>query len=459
MERFKPAMSHKPIHVNAFQMNCVGHIHHGLWTHPRDQSDQYHSLDYWIKLARLLEDNLFDSLFIADVIGYYDVYQNNVDLTLREGIQLPLHNPWLLVSAMASVTQHLGFGLTANTSAEHPYTFARTVSTLDHLTQGRIGWNIVTGYVESGAKALGANGLAEHDSRYDRAEDFLTLCYKLWEASWEDNAVRNDKAARIYADPSKVHSINHQGPYYRSQGIHMSAPSPQRTPVLFQAGTSARGVNFAGQHAEGIFIGAANPHAARQTSRRLRQAAIEAGRRADEVKIYVGLAVVTAQNERTAQEKHAEYLRYASPEAGLAHFAASTGIDFARYDMDEVIPYHSSNAIQSSAQHAQQQGWTKRQLLQQLALGSRYQTVVGDPQQVADELVRWVDEGEIDGFNLTRIVAPESWEDFGRYIVPELQNRGRYKTQYDSGSLREKLFQQGAQLAAHHPARQHSIHA
>lgn len=443
----------KHIHINAFNMNCVGHIHHGLWTHPRDQSTQYHTLKYWTDLAKTLEKGLFDGIFLADVVGYYDVYQQGVDLTLREGIQLPVNNPWLLVSAMAAVTQHIGFGLTASVAAHHPYTFARDVSTLDQLSNGRIGWNIVTGYVDSGARGLGQDGLDAHDSRYDRAEDFLQLAYKLWEGSWEDGALIADKQRRIHALPEKVHTVHHEGPFYRSNAIHMSAPSPQRTPLLFQAGTSARGLQFAGQHAEGVFIGARDPEAARDSSRKLRQAAVNAGRQAQDLKIYAGVAVVTGATEAEAKEKYADYLAHASSEGGLAHFAASTGVDFAQYDLDEPISFGPSNAIQSAAAAAQKQGWTtRRKLLEQFTLGSRYKTIVGDPQQVADALSTWIDEGEIDGFNLTRIVVPETWEDFASYIVPELQNRGRYRTAYEGGTLRQQLFGQGDRVSATHPA-------
>lgn len=445
----------KHIHINAFNMNCVGHIHHGLWTHPRDQSTRYHTLKYWTDLAKTLEKGLFDGIFLADVVGYYDVYQQGVDLTLREGIQLPVNNPWLLVSAMAAVTQHIGFGLTASVAAHHPYTFARDVSTLDQLSNGRIGWNIVTGYVDSGARGLGQEGLDAHDSRYDRAEDFLQLAYKLWEGSWEDGALIADKQRRIHALPEKVHTVHHEGPFYRSNAIHMSAPSPQRTPLLFQAGTSARGLQFAGQHAEGVFIGARDPEAARDSSRKLRQAAVNAGRQAQDLKIYAGVAVVTGATEAEAKEKYADYLGHASSEGGLAHFAASTGVDFAQYDLDEPISFGPSNAIQSAAAAAQKQGWTtRRKLLEQFTLGSRYKTIVGDPQQVADALSTWIDEGEIDGFNLTRIVVPETWEDFAHYIVPELQNRGRYRTAYEGGTLRQQLFGQGNRVSATHPAAQ-----
>lgn len=442
----------KQIHVNAFNMNCVGHIHHGLWTHPRDQSTQYKTLQYWIKLAKTLEKGLFDGIFIADIIGYYDIYQKGIDLTLRESIQLPVNDPWVLISAMAAVTEHLGFGVTANVSAENPYTFARRVSTLDQLSNGRIGWNIVTGYLNSGARGLGQNALAEHDTRYDRADDFLELSYKLWEGSWEDDAVLNDPKQRIYTQPDKVHAVNHDGPFYKSNGYHMSEPSPQRTPVLFQAGTSGRGQQFAGKHAEAIFIGASDPAAARATAHKLRQAAVNTGRQPEDIKIFVGISVVSGQTEKEAQEKYAEYLHYASAEGGLAHFSASTGIDFSKYDLDEPIAYGTSNAIQSATQTAKQKGLTRRQLLEQHKLGGRYNTLIGDPQQIADQLENWIDEGDIDGFNLTRIVVPETYEDFANLIVPELQNRNRYKTGYETGSLRQKLFGNGDRLPDNHPA-------
>ncbi len=250
-------MAGKEVLLNAFTMNCVGHIHHGLWTHPHDRSTEFNRLSYWTELAALLEKGLFDGLFIADILGVYDVYQNGIGLTAQEAIQLPVNDPLMLVSAMAAVTTHLGFGLTANLSYEAPYPFARRMSTLDHLTNGRIGWNIVTGYLDSAARAMGRPTQVAHDRRYDQADEFLEVSYKLWEGSWEEDAVVADKARRRYADAAKIHSIRHQGEFYRMEGYHLSSPSPQRTPLLFQAGSSARGLAFAGRHAECTFVTAA----------------------------------------------------------------------------------------------------------------------------------------------------------------------------------------------------------
>ncbi len=441
----------KQISVNAFNMNCIGHINHGLWTHPRDRSTEFNTLGYWTDLARTLEKGLFDAIFIADITGVYDVYQQGVDLTLKESVQLPVNDPAIIISAMAAVTKHLGFGVTANLTYEPPYLLARRFSTLDHLTGGRVGWNIVTGYLESAAKAIGLDNQVPHDRRYDQAEEYLQLMYKLWEGSWEPGSVIKDRERRIYADPSKVHKIRHAGEFYRSEGYHLCEPSPQRTPLLFQAGTSDKGIAFAGRHAECSFISGGTPDKTREQVNRLRQAAVDAGRQPDDIRLYVGVNVVVAATEAEAKSKHQEYLRYASPEAGLAHYSSTTGIDLARYELDEPIGYADTQAIDSVTRRFKESRITRRQLLEQHALGGRYPTLVGDPVQIADALESLVDETGIDGFNLARIVTPESYEDFATYVVPELQNRGRYKTHYAEGTIREKLFAAEPWLPGRHP--------
>lgn len=444
----------KQILLNAFNMNCVGHINHGLWTHPRDRSTEYNTLEHWTGIARTLERGLFDGLFIADIVGVYDVYQRDVDVTLRESIQLPVNDPLLLVSAMAAVTQHLGFGVTVNLSYEQPYLLARRFSTLDHLTRGRIGWNIVTGYLDSAARAMGLSQQIAHDERYDRADEYLELLYKLWEGSWEEGAVRRDRQSRVFAEPSKVHKVRHDGRYFRMEGYHLAEPSPQRTPVLFQAGSSGRGQRFAARHAECVFISPPSKEVARKTVQALREQLVLAGRRPDDVKVFVGTAVVPGASAKEAQEKYADYRHYASREAGLAHFAASTGIDYARYDMDAPVDYANTNAIESATRTAQQHGWTRRKLLELFELGGRYPAIVGDASHVADELQSWIEETGVDGFNLSRTVVPESYEDFVDLVVPELQNRGIYKTAYAEGSLRRKLFDAGDRLPGRHAAAQ-----
>ena len=444
----------KKILLNAFDMNSVGHINHGLWTHPRDESHRFNELSYWTDLAQTLEKGLFDGLFIADITGVYDVYQNGIELTLKESIQLPSHDPTTLVSAMAAVTQNLGFGITVNLSYESPYQFARRFASLDHLTQGRIGWNIVTGYLDSAERLIGQKGLKDHDLRYEQAEEFLQLCYKFWEGSWENDAVLKDKKQRIFTDPSKVHQVQHQGQFYQSQGVFQVSPSVQRTPVLFQAGASPRGLTFATQHAEGLFIGGDRPEKIKQQVDQIRNQATAQGRNPEAVKIFVGISVVTAETDELAQQKLDEYIRYASPEAGLAHFSSSVGMDLSQFADDETIPYQQTNSIASVNNKFKEQSISKNDLKAQHVLGGRYPLIVGSGATVAEKLIQLIDDTGIDGFNLTRTVAPESHHDFIQWVIPELQQRGRYKTEYENGSLRHKLFQQGDRLSASHPVQQ-----
>ena len=445
----------KQIRLNAFDMNCVGHIQHGLWTHPRDRSMDYTSLDHWVTQARLLERGLFDGLFLADILGVYDVYGGNADGAIRHGVQIPVNDPLLLIPAMAHATTHLGFGVTANLSYEPPFTFARRMSTLDHLTRGRIGWNVVTGYLDSAARAMGLDRQMAHDDRYDMADEYMQVVYKLWEASWDDDAVLRDRERGIYADPAKVRAIAHQGPQYRVNAIHLSEPSPQRTPVLYQAGSSGRGKLFAATHAECVFVNGQAKANVRRIVDDIRAGAVARGRAPDDVRVFVGCSVVTAETEALAQAKFADYRRYVSSEGALVHSSASTGLDLAAYGEDDPIEMVQTDAIRSNLEALTIRNpgppMTKRRLREMMVLGSRQAPIVGSPDQVADEMIAWTREADVDGFILSRTVTPECFEDFVELVVPALQRRGAYKEAYVPGTLREKLFGQGPRLSTRHP--------
>jgi hypothetical protein len=216
------------IYFNAFHMNCVVHQSPGLWVHPQDQMHRYTDLHSWIDLAKLLERGKFDGLFLADALGVYDVYRNNREAAVTQATQIPANDPMVLVSAMAYATEHLGFAFTSSVLQSHPFPFARQISTLDHLTKGRIGWNVVTSHLESGARNMGQAGLPPHDERYEIAEEYVDVCYKLWEASWEDGAVIKDRQRGIYADPAKVH-VQRRSWYRRKK--HKKAPATGAAPV------------------------------------------------------------------------------------------------------------------------------------------------------------------------------------------------------------------------------------
>ena len=440
----------REIRFNAFDMACVGHIQQGMWTHPRDRSADYLSLEYWMGLARLLEEGLFDGLFLADVLGIYDVHGGNGDAAIRNAVQVPLIDPMLLVPAMAAATRNLGFGVTCNLAWESPALMARRFSTLDHLTKGRIGWNIVTGYLDSAARAMGLDRQMAHDDRYDLADEYMEILYRLWEESWAADAVKRDRAARIYADPARVKRITHQGRQYRLDAPHLVEPSPQRTPVLYQAGASDRGRGFAAQHAECVFLnGGPKPHVAKLVADLRARAAPRP------IRVFVGATLVIGRTRAEAEAKLAEYRQHASIEGALAHASASLGIDLARFGPDEELPEAGqSQAIRSNVEalRAATPRATKRALMDRMVLGSRQPPIIGSVEEVAEELIAWMDQADVDGFNLSRTVTPECLEDVVRLLVPALQERGRYKRAYTPGTYREKLFGAGPLLTAPHPA-------
>jgi FMN-dependent oxidoreductase (nitrilotriacetate monooxygenase family) len=454
-------MSVKQIRFNAFTMNTVSHQSPGLWTHPLDRAQDYRTLDYWLSLARTLENGLFDGVFLADVLGVYDVYQSAADAALRNAVQVPVNDPLLLVPAMAAVTEHLGFGVTFSLTYEHPYPFARRMSTLDHLTNGRVAWNIVTGYLDSAARNLGLEKQIGHDDRYELAEEYLAVTYKLWEHSWEDGAVQRNRSTGVFTDPARVHPINHRGQNYSVPGIHLCEPSPQRTPVLFQAGTSPRGRRFAGTHAECVFMSAPSQKILKRSVDDVRAAVVESGRRADEVLIYAQALIITDATEAKAQAKHRDLRQHINLEAALALLSGWTGVDFSRFDPDATIEYIDNDAgrtaLASFSKADPSRVWTVREAAEFISLGGRGPVFVGSASQVADQLEDWLDNTGIDGFNLAYALAHDSFHDVVDWIVPELQRRGRYRSTYTDGTLRHKLFGRGPRLSDHHIARQIDI--
>jgi FMN-dependent oxidoreductase (nitrilotriacetate monooxygenase family) len=441
----------KRLILNGFTMATVGHISPGLWRHPDDGAHAYSSLEYWIELARLLESGGFDALFIADVLGPVEVYEGKPDAALRNATQLPVSDPLLAVSAMAAVTKHLGFGVTLSTSYAQPYLVARTFSTLDQLTQGRIAWNVVTSMIDSAARNLGLEQQFDHDERYDRAQEFLEVTYKLWEGSWEDDAVVRDRVGGVYTDPTKVHRIDHVGKYYQVAGPHLCEPTPQRTPVIFQAGASARGQEFAARNAELVFLGGRDAAEIGRSVAAVKKRAAEIGRDPNSIKFVTSVAVVTGADDSSAQAKFADYHQYSSSEGALALFSAFTGHDWSGHDLDEVVERTETNASQSTL--ASGRGRTLREIVETMGIGALHPTIVGSAERVADELETLADEADLDGYNIAHAVSPGSFQDFITYVVPELRGRGRVGDTYRPGTLREKLDgSNGAAVRDDHPA-------
>jgi len=457
-------MPDAPILLSAFTMATVSHLNYGLWRHPDDQTHRYTDISYWVELAQFLEKSGFDCVFIADALGMIDVYGGSADASLRHGVQSPLIDPLLLVSAMAAATDRLGFGVTLSTTYEFPYIAARKFSTLDHLTHGRIGWNIVTSQQESAARNLGLDQQIPHDERYARAEEFMEVVYKLWQNSWEDDAVvrrTGPDGESVYTVPEKVHPIRHEGRYFRVPDGHVSAPSPQRVPLLLQAGASSSGSDFAARHAEVIFVVGAGARGVRDNVRRIRAKAEGFGRDPRSLKFLTAVAIVTGENDEEALDKLREYQRYYDPTASIVHYASMTGVDWAATASDAVLHYRTTQASQSVLKQFDPEvsgrTWTLSEAANPKDGFGRATTFVGGPKTVADALEAWLADTETDGINLIQLINPASYADFARYVMPELRARGRLRAS-DATTLRARIFPEhgSSRPRSDHPAARHA---
>ncbi|KIW95457.1 uncharacterized protein Z519_04041 [Cladophialophora bantiana CBS 173.52] len=438
----------KQLILNAFVETCSGHQSPGLWKHPTDKSHEFNTLSHWTSLAQLLERGKIHGIFIADVLGGYDVYSQSLDPAIRSGAQWPVHEPLASIPAMAAVTKSIGFGVTVSTTYEQPYHLARRLSTLDHLTNGRLGWNIVTSYLDSAARNMGLVAQPQHDDRYAMAEEYIKVMYKLFESSWRDDAVKLDRKAGVYTDPALVRQIDHAGKFFTVPGPHICAPSPQRTPLLLQAGTSAKGKEFAAQHAEAIFVSAHAPEACKASIADVRRLAGEKFRRDPKsIKVLALVTPILGKTEDEARAKYADYKRYADLEGALALFGGWTGIDLSQYDDDQELRYVESNAVratvESYARFSPGAGkWTRQTIAEHVSIGGNGPVLVGTPAQVADSLQAWVDVADVDGFNIAYSVFPASFEDVVELLVPELQARGLFWDDYavPGGTYRENFY-------------------
>ncbi|KAI5863386.1 Nitrilotriacetate monooxygenase component A/pristinamycin IIA synthase subunit A [Durotheca rogersii] len=456
-ETSAPKKAKKSLVLNAFVMMCSGHQSPGLWRHPDDESWRFNDVSHWVELAKLLEAAKFHGIFVADVLGGYDVYTGSLDPAKISGAQWPVNEPLSVVAAMAAATESIGFGVTASTTYEQPYHFARRLSTVDHLTKGRLGWNIVTGYLDSAARNLGFAEQPKHDDRYAQAEEYLQVIYKLLESSWRDDAVKLDRKAGVYTQPDLVRPINHRGKYFTVPGPHICQPSPQRTPLILQAGTSRAGKQFAAQHAEAIFVSAHAPQVCARNIAEVRELArTQFGRDPAHIKVLALVTAVLGRTEAEARAKLADYRRYASGEGALALFGGWTGIDLSRYGDDEELRHVESNAVRSTVEGfarfapavaAAGAKWTKHTIAEHVSIGGNGPLFVGTPAQVADALEAWVDEADVDGFNFAYALFPQSFRDIAELLVPELRRRGLFWDDYavPGGTYRENFYRKPGQ--------------
>ncbi|MQG94299.1 LLM class flavin-dependent oxidoreductase [Pseudomonas sp. MN1F] len=418
-----------------------------LWTHPADERLAANTFQFWANQARIADQANLDMLFFADVLGFYDVFGGNAEAAVKWAVEAPANDPLMIIPGLAAITRNLAFGATVSTTYEHPFSHARRFSTLDHMSNGRIGWNIVTSYLSSAARNFGLEQMIKHDDRYERAEEFMDVAYKLWEGSWADDAVVADKARRVYARGEGVKPINHTGERYRVAGPHLTAPSPQRTPLLIQAGWSGRGREFAAKHAELIFIAKSNPHEIRQGLEEIWSMAEARGRARADVQSLTVLRIVTGKTEIEAQRKYDALQSHYHLEAQLVSYAGDTGIDLSRYADSDALATHTegltSYMMRPDGSGKPLTAGDVRQRFANVTRGTDL-ILVGTPAQVADRIEEHARISGTSGYMLNPLTSPGTLEDFVEWVVPELQKRGLYRTQPQSGTLRSRLRADGA---------------
>jgi FMN-dependent oxidoreductase (nitrilotriacetate monooxygenase family) len=349
-----------------------------------------------------------------------------------------------VVPIVGAFTRHLGIGITLSTSFVPPYMMARQLSTLDHLTSGRVGWNIVTSYSKSEFQAMGRENLTPRDKRYEVVEEYMQLCYQLWD-SWDDDAIIYDRERGVFADPSKVREIDFQGEFFRSRGRHFVAPSPQRRPVLWQAGSSEPGREFASKHAESVFGIFPTPKSMRTYAGDIRYRAAQHGRDPESVKLIYGLQTIIDRDRGRAQDKYAEFVERVQIDSALGILSGHTGFDFSTLDLDDNVVDADVQGIRGlfDAILDAKDGApvTVREAAQIYGVSMGAPVAVGTPADVADQMEQYIDEGGCNGFMLLATDTPGCFVDVAELLVPELQRRGRYRTSYPGTTLRENLLE------------------
>lgn len=437
-------------------MDSVGHNFHGSWRHPASRSSEFSSFDMWVDLAKKAEQAKIDAFFFTDVLGIQGEYNRSRDIVFEQAVNVPIGDCAMLIPALAQQTSDLGFLYTSSVIAKHPFMFAREISTLDGLSDGRIGWNIVTSANERAFRNFGLPGDLSHADRYRWADEYVDVVYKLWEGSWDEGAVVDDAARGVYIDPTKIHDINHTGERYSVEGFNLMQPSVQRTPVLAQAGGSPVGLEFASKHAELMFVSAHTFETIAAQIADVRARARAHGRRDGDILFLQGLNFVVGSTDEEAMRKWQDLEQYRSQEGQVAYFAGLSGTDLGRYDpqtpledlVDEIPGIQGAfrsviNAWPAGAKPTVNDFFTTLSIPQM---------VVGSPESIADKLLGYQAAG-VDGVQIMNILMPQSYDEFFEHVVPVLQDKGLMQTEYRPGSLRQKLFDvEEPGISQRHPA-------
>lgn len=442
------------MHLNVVTRCVPSPLFEGLWRETGDRSATgYRSLRYWTDMARKLEAACLDAVFFADMHGVHDIYGGDAAASVRHAVECPAIDPVPLIPALSAVTERLGFVVTLSTSYFQPYHCARLFSTLDHLTEGRIGWNIVTSDLRMSEK-IGMGEYVPHDERYDRADEYMTVVRSLWERSWADRALRRDVAEDLFSDPADVRNVTFDGRWFSLDTPHSSEPSPQRTPFLYQAGSSDRGVRFAAQWSEVVFVTLSSPRRGKDHVARLRQQAAERGRDPRSIKIIQGMPFLIGVDEGDVRAKADRFVSLTSRGGLLAKWCGWVGVDLAAYPDDakihEVLAEDGKSVTGFFAEAGPTRDWTVADVRDFVAVPRRPHrydrlTLCGTPSQVADRMEEYLTVADVDGFNVYPCPPSSGIDDLCDLLIPELQRRGLFRTAYDPAetTLRERHLGSG----------------
>lgn len=428
----------------AFMQAGNASVYAGSWRHPATEHG-YLDAAYYAKIGRQLEEGCFDLMFFDDRLAMPGIYGGSVAEAVRYGARPVKLDLSTILGVLAQATTKIGLGATYSTTYYQPFHVARTFATLDHLSGGRAAWNVVTSVNDSEAQNYGLDSHLSHDERYDRADEFLDVVAGLWD-SWEDDAIVADRAAGVFADPAKVHELNHVGEYFSSRGPLTVPRTPQGRPVILQAGSSGRGRDFASRWADLIFTGDPGIEVARSHYADQKERIGESGRDPATVKLCPMAYAVVGETEAQAKDREQILLNdLVHPMASLTLLSELMNYDFAQHNLDDPITDEllaSASGIRGLVQNLRAHigdDITLRDLAGHRATLLQGPRFVGTGTQVADQMEEWFHGGACDGFVLAATHSPGSYEDVVRMVVPELQRRGLFRTHYEGDTLREHL--------------------
>ncbi|CCH43938.1 putative monooxygenase [Wickerhamomyces ciferrii] len=444
----------EPLIINFFEaLTPVLHAP-GQWRNPIDQSRNYTKPEYWIKIAQLAERGKLHGLFFGDSLAVYGGYKSqglggpyNYEEAAKSGNNFPKNDPTAYISALAISTKNISFGITCSTLSEHPYHFARRYSTLDHITGGRMGWNVVTSFLPSAGRQLAPDGkLAQKELRYEKADEYLQVFYELLLSSWRDDGVVFDRERGVFSDPEAIREINFDGTHYRVPGPQISEPSPQRIPVIIQAGASPKGLLLGAKHAELIYVGARQPEVVKEKIDATKKLAKEKfGRDPSHIKFVTRASVVLGKTHEEAIGKYEEIKKYNDPE-GIYVQMGGGGLDISKFSDDEDLTTVDDPQAKSTALsfHSIFPGETITKKFIAEHYHDHNTLFVDTAEEVADQIEDFVEKSGIDGFNFTNLVLPQTFEDIVDLLIPELQERGLAQKEYavDGGTYREQIYRE-----------------